>query len=205
MRFVLLILIHVFGVSAMNSQKLNTDSLIKTIQVFQKELNSFYRDSIESPLGKDLAFKFKGHEFYPADVKYCVKARLKRTPGEAPFKMATTKSITKDYVKYGEITFTVKGKKLKLNVYQSLDLMKTEKYKNYLFLPFKDLTSGNGSYGGGRYIDLLTTDSDTILVDFNKAYNPYCAYSDQYYCPIPPKENFLDVEIKAGLKAPADH
>ena len=76
-----------------------------------------------------------------------------------------------------------------------------EKFKKHLFLPFTDLTSGVESYGGGRYIDLEATDKDTMIVDFNQAYNPYCAYNEKYSCPIVPEENDLKVEIKAGVKA----
>jgi uncharacterized protein (DUF1684 family) len=76
------------------------------------------------------------------------------------------------------------------------------KYKNYLFVPFKDMTNGKETYGGGRYLDLETTDiqNDSVILDFNKAYNPYCAYSNGYSCPIPPKENHLAVSIEAGEK-----
>ncbi len=76
-------------------------------------------------------------------------------------------------------------------------------YKDHLFLPFTDLTSGEESYGGGRYIDLETTGiiNNRLVIDFNKAYNPYCTYSDGYNCPIPPRENDLPVAIRAGEKA----
>ena len=78
--------------------------------------------------------------------------------------------------------------------------MSSEKYKDYLFIPFTDKTSGIETYGGGRYIDLVLSDivNKTCTIDFNKAYNPYCAYTAGYNCPIPPKENDLPVAIKAG-------
>ena len=72
-------------------------------------------------------------------------------------------------------------------------------YEDYLFIPFNDLTNGNETYDGGRYLDLKTTSESTIVIDFNKAYNPYCAYNDKYSCPIPPRENDLPIEIKAGI------
>ena len=74
-------------------------------------------------------------------------------------------------------------------------------YEDYLFIPFNDLTNGNETYDAGRYMDLETTDENTIVIDFNKAYNPYCAYNDEFSCPIPPRENDLDVEIIAGVLA----
>ena len=92
------------------------------------------------------------------------------------------------------------GVKLKLNVYRNIDLSKTEEYKDHLFLPFSDLTSGKESYIGGRYIDLKIPKGKTIAVDFNQAYNPYCAYNHKYSCPLVPLENDLKVEIKAGVK-----
>jgi uncharacterized protein (DUF1684 family) len=201
MRFLFLFLSISLTISA---QKLNKDSLNKTILAFQKELNDQYRDSIESPLPKEERRKFAEHEFFPADLKYCVVAKLIRTPEEVPIQMTTTTSRLASYRKFGEIHFTLNGKKLKLNVYQNMDILNDPQYKDYLFLPYKDLTSGNLSYGGGRFIDLAIPKGDKIIVDFNKSYNPYCAYSHAYSCPIPPKENFLDVEVQAGVKAPKD-
>ena len=104
------------------------------------------------------------------------------------------------YVKYAELRFTLLGKTCKLDVFQSLDLAKIDEYKDSLFLPFTDLTSGNGSYGGGRYVDLRIPLGDSVTIDFNTAYNPYCAYNHDYSCPIPPKQNDLQVEVKAGVK-----
>jgi uncharacterized protein len=87
-----------------------------------------------------------------------------------------------------------------LNIYRNIDLSKKKEYKNYLFLPFLDLTSGNESYGGGRYIDMRIPKGNIITIDFNKAYNPYCAYNHKYSCPVVPDENNLNIEIKAGVK-----
>ena len=114
--------------------------------------------------------------------------------------MKTSTSRTPIYIKYGEITFTLEGKELKLNVYRDIELSKKAAYKDDLFLPFSDLTSGKESYIGGRYIDLKLPKGDTIVVDFNTAYNPYCAYNYNYSCPLVPLENDLDVEVKAGVK-----
>ena len=99
------------------------------------------------------------------------------------------------------------GKEQELNIYQSQDFDRDPTYKDYLFLPFTDATSGQGSYAGGRFLDVLTTDEKegTMLIDFNKAYNPYCAYSGRYSCPITPKENHLTVAIRAGVKAYEKH
>ncbi|OYU79113.1 MAG: hypothetical protein CFE23_15520 [Flavobacterium sp. BFFFF1] len=167
---------------------------------FQKRLDSEYADKKQSPLTEQDRKKFNGLHYYPVDGKYFVLATLTRTQNEIPFAMPTTTSRKPMYVKYGELTFTLDGKACRLNVYQSIDLAKSVKYKNYLFLPFLDLTSGEESYGGGRYIDLAIPEGDIIAIDFNRAYNPYCAYNNKYSCPITPRENTLDVAIEAGVK-----
>lgn len=171
-----------------------------SVIAFQKQINSEYKDEKESPLlEKDLK-KFKALDFYPINETFFVVAKFVRTPDEKPFEMPTTTTRKPIYVKYGEAHFSIDGKNFKLNIYQSQDLKKIEKYKNSLFLPFTDLTSGVESYGGGRYVDLQIPEDDSISIDFNTAYNPYCAYNHKYSCPIPPQENDLAIEIRAGVK-----
>lgn len=176
------------------------DSLKKSAIQFQQELNAQYSDSLHSPLTPEDRRKFRGHDFYPIDMTYCVTATFVRTPNEKTFGMKTTSERLPAYVKYGEVHFTLNNKKCKLNVYQNIELVKKPGYGDYLFLPFKDLTSGVETYGGGRYIDVRVPRGKTMIIDFNKAYNPYCAYNHGYSCPIPPVENTLDLEIKAGIK-----
>src|SRR5690606_10222897 len=124
-----------------------------------------------------------------------------------PFMMPTRSGKVKEYRQYALITFQLHGKDITMAVYQSQTLIKDPKYKDHLFLPFTDDTNYKETYGGGRYIDLDLTDikNSKIVVRFNKCYNPYCAYSDGYNCPIPPKENSLAIEIKAGEKAFGRH
>jgi uncharacterized protein (DUF1684 family) len=104
------------------------------------------------------------------------------------------------FIRYGKLTFTIDSVAYQLTVFQSKDLVNNAAYRDYLFLPFGDKTNGNSTYGTGRYIDLLITDikDGKCTIDFNKAYNPYCAYSNDYNCPIPPKENRLPIIIEAG-------
>lgn len=167
---------------------------------FQKELNAEYADAKTSPLmANDLA-AFKSLDFYPANEMFFVVAQFRRTEEEKPFKMKTSTNRKPLYVKYGEISFAIQGINLKLNVYKNMELSKKAEYKDYLFLPFSDLTSGKESYIGGKYIDLKIPKGETISIDFNKAYNPYCAYNSKYSCPKVPLENDLDIEIKAGVK-----
>lgn len=167
---------------------------------FQNELDSEYADAKTSPLmAEDLA-KFKSLDFYPASEKYFVVAKFVRTKKEKPFEMQTSTNRKPMYIKYGEVIFTIDGSNFKLNVYKNIALSKQEKYKDHLFLPFSDLTCGNESYIGGKYIDLKIPKGKTISIDFNTSYNPYCAYNHKYSCPIVPLENDLNIEIKAGVK-----
>ncbi|MEN9982014.1 MAG: hypothetical protein RL542_1801, partial [Bacteroidota bacterium] len=123
-----------------------------------------------------------------------------RTENELPFEMKTSTDRKPVYVKYGEAHFTIDGQSFKLNIYRNIELSKKEQYKDYLFLPFSDLTCGNESYIGGKYIDMKIPKGDTIVIDFNTSYNPYCAYSPKYSCPKVPLENDLKIEIRAGVK-----
>lgn len=185
-------LIFLFQASVLLSQE--------TAQEFQNHLNKEYATREESPLTEEDFKVFKGLSFYPINEKFIVQARFVRTPNEKVFKMKTTSSRLPEYIKYGEFHFVIDGQALQLNVYQNIDLIKKEGYEDYLFLPFSDATCGKESYIGGRYIDMRIPKSDTVVIDFNKAYNPYCAYNHKYSCPLVPLENDLPIEILAGVK-----
>ncbi|QIE60557.1 DUF1684 domain-containing protein [Rasiella rasia] len=176
------------------------EDLIKEIEAHQGAENEKFSNLETTILGKKDLKAFKGLEFYAVDLKYRVEANFIRTPNEQPFLMKTSTTRLPEYVKYGEVHFEIDGKALQLNVYQSTTPSEDPEYVDYLFLPFTDLTSGDGSYGGGRFLDTYIPESTTMILDFNKAYNPYCAYSPNYSCPIPPKENDLMVRIEAGVK-----
>lgn len=165
----------------------------KSIIEFQKELNRAYKNPDESPLTKKDRRKFKKHSFFPINEAFRVTAKFERIKESNPFKMKTTTERQAIYEIYGIATFVINGIEYKLNIYQSHQLRTMEKYKNYLFLPFTDKSNGTETYGGGRYIDLQIPTGDTIIIDFNKAYN------HKYSCPIPPAENNLDLYIKAGI------
>ncbi|SFS59274.1 hypothetical protein SAMN04488006_2146 [Lutibacter maritimus] len=177
------------------------------IKLFQYELNTEYADASKSPLTKEDLKTFKALEFFEINEKYKVTAQLEYTPNSPVFELKTTTDRLPLYRKYAIATFVLDGKEHQLNIYQSQDLMNSLEYKNYLFLPFNDTTNGKSTYGGGRFMDLEipSTESNTIIIDFNKAYNPYCAYNHTYSCPIPPKENTLNIAIEAGVKAYKKH
>lgn len=193
MRF-LIITFFLFSVQTLHAQSYR-DSLEKHREEYKAE---FLKDG-RSPLKQDdLAFL----RFYEPNESYRVECAFKTVKSSDFFKIQTYDGKTKEYIKYGILTFTLNGRELSLSVYRSPVLMKMEQYKNYLFIPLKDLTSGKETYGGGRYLDIQTTDirNGRLLLDFNKLYNPYCAFSDGFSCPVPPKENHLPVAIEAGEK-----
>jgi hypothetical protein len=169
---------------------------------YQQKLNASYKDASKSPLkSKDLK-KFKGLDFFPVDSTFIVLATLVKTANAPTFEMATTTERKPLYKEYGTLNFLIKEKPCELTIYRSQDDLRDEKYKDYLFLPFTDATSSNESYGGGRYMDVLTTDENedgTIVLNFNNTYNPYCAYNDTYSCPLTPRKNHLKVAIRAGI------
>jgi uncharacterized protein len=146
----------------------------------------------------------KAMQFFPVSKTNRVVAHFEKAADSKWLKFPTSGKSTQTYRVYGTLHFQMAGKPLQLMIYQSQDLLSAEAYKHYLFLPFTDSTTGSETYEGGRYIDLSTTDiqNNMVVIDFNKAYNPYCAYvSGKYNCPIPPKENALPVAIRAGEKA----
>jgi hypothetical protein len=169
---------------------------------YQQQLNASYKDASKTPLKKRDLKTFKGLDFFPIDSSFIVIATLKKIANAPTFEMATTTDRKPLYKEYGHLLFYLKGKKQKLTIYRSQDDSKDPTYKNLLFLPFTDGTSGNTSYGGGRYMDVMTTDekpNGTIALNFNNTYNPYCAYNNKYSCPITPRKNHLEVAIKAGV------
>jgi uncharacterized protein len=170
-----------------------------SLQQHREEYKAEFLTYDRSPLKKeDLPYL----SFFDGDTSLILTAQFTRTENASEFDMATYSGAVRKYIKYGDCTFYIKNLQHKLSLYQGVDLIKKPGYEDYLFLPFKDFTNGIESYGGGRYMDFKTGDikNGILLIDFNKAYNPYCAYSDGYSCPIPPEENHLQIEIRAGEK-----
>jgi len=170
---------------------------------FREGRDREFRNRAESPLKPEDLAGFKGLNYYEIDNAFRVTAKFTRTPSEKYFQMPTSSGITKKFVKYGVLKFTLDGKALTLSVYQ-MDAAIPAKFPEYadlLFVPFRDLTNRTETYGGGRYIDIKKPEKGTVILDLNLAYNPNCAYgSDKFNCPIPPKENSLSVSVTAGEK-----
>lgn len=179
---------------AQNSKRL------KESRKFQQNLNKEFSSKEQSPLSEEDLDAFKGLEFFPIDSNFIVTAKLTFHKNSKPFQMTTTTDRLPVYKLYATARFELNGKPYSLEIYQNEKLLLTPEFEDYLFLPFTDQTNGTSSYGGGRYIDLNIPKSDVLVIDFNKAYNPYCAYNKKYSCPIPPKANHLATSITAGVK-----
>ena len=177
-----------------------SSSALQEIDSFQQKLNTDFRDPEASPLPDRYRKDFEGLEFFAPDTTFRVWAQLEYTPDAVPFMMPTTTDRQSEEVVFAIAHFTLKGERFELELYQNQELLGDPDYEDYLFLPFLDATNGNETYGGGRYIDLRIPDRDSLLIDFNMAYNPYCVYNKKYSCPIVPKVNSLSIPVRAGVK-----
>lgn len=177
-----------------------SQAYLEEIQVYREKYKQDFLEEERSPI-KDKE-DLKHIRFFDADEMYRIKAHFTRTKNPEPFEIPTMNGKTKTYIEYGSLSFTLQEKPLTLRIYQSVALLDNPEYKDHLFLPFTDETNGHETYGGGRYMDFSTTDikDNLLVIDFNKAYNPYCAFASGYSCPKPPEENNLPVSIKAGEK-----
>ena len=173
-----------------------SDSLTEARQKFaDKVLNTDYILNGMEQKGLDTL------SYFPVDTTWRIKSRLIRDKGKR-FEMPTSTDRTPKYRRYGWLCITHGDTTFRLAAYKNLEL-KGKEYKYYLFVPFKDANAPKTTYGAGRYIDVYRKrGSDDVIVDFNTAYNPYCAYSHRYSCPITPSENHVDFKINAGEKLP---
>ena len=168
-----------------------------SLNAYWAHLDAEYADSATSPLEAEDRAHFTHLARYPFDSTYCVQASFAKADTASPFAMKTTKTRTPMYKAHGSLRFTLNGEERTLTVYESVP--PHPGYEDEVFLPFTDLTNGSGTYGVGRYIDLRIPLDSTITLDFNRAYNPYCAYNDKYSCPVPPSGNHLTTEVRAGV------
>lgn len=169
------------------------ENYTEKIQEEREKTANYMRNSDESPFADTT---FTSLNYYPPDPTFKVKARLERLENGATLSMATTDGGREDYSRYAYAEFVIKGRSFRLLILRPVE------GEQELFLPFADETSGETTYGGGRYLNLeAPTDmQQSITIDFNLAYNPYCAYNSRFVCPIPPRENFLNIHIEAGEK-----
>lgn len=189
-----LILFLVFICSTAAAQNHNA-----SIAKHREDYKAAFIKETRSPLNEaDL----KHLHFFDADSTYAVVAKVELLSNQKVFNMPTYDGTSKEFIRYARVKFSHNKRELELTLYRNIALATNPAYKDLLFLPFTDQTNQKTTYGGGRYIDLSLGDikNGQLMIDFNKAYNPYCAYSDGYRCPIPPEENDLSIEILAGEK-----
>ncbi len=169
------------------------ESLIKERQT----KDEFMRSSEDSPFGNEKK-NFKALNYFPPDLNYRISAKLISVENKKMVVLPTSDGVEKKYLEYAFVEFELNDTPCKLLI---LEIVDNNKYKGTLFLAFADATSANETYGAGRYLELKKTPgATTITLDFNEAYNPYCAYSDNFSCPFPPKENVLKAPVLAGEK-----
>ncbi len=173
------------------------ESYAESILKKRKETDTSFKNDKDSPLTTEQKKVFTALSYYDISEKYAVTADFSINDKQQIIKMAITDGSQREYYIYGTTSFTLENKELKLTVFKPVDLK-----KEYFFIPFYDKTSGDTSYGGGRYVEPELLTSGKMEIDFNLSYNPYCAYNHTYRCPIPPAENNLNVAITAGEKIP---
>jgi uncharacterized protein (DUF1684 family) len=175
-------------------KSVSKDSYIEEANSKRMEILDFMKNDTESPFNKKGEVEYEGLNFFDIDPKFKIKARIEKISSPIPIIIQMTNGETAEYFKYAIAHFTIQERK------QKLFLLKSKKFydKPYLFLAFYDETSAIESYGGGRYLNVDYEDEKEIYIDFNMAYNPYCAYNDAYRCPIPPAENKITVKVTAG-------
>ena len=160
---------------------------------FREEKDEFFRSDPDSPFPPEAKRAFPGLNYFVPDPDYRMEARLQRYPSPDGVVMGTSKGTRQLFNRVGFFDLSVGGGGFRIHAYQS-----AQRQEPSLFIPFRDATSGEESYGAARYLDLEVEHDDEYAVDFNYAYNPYCAYSEDYVCPLPPQENWLKVPIRAG-------
>ena len=175
----------------------NTEGYVEEIQAKRAETDQEFKESEDSPLTDEQKAGFTALSYYPITEKYRVNAEFNRNQFEQIVKINITDGSQREYYVFGNAHFHLEGKELDLIVYKPV-----KKDADYLFIPFYDNTSADQTYGGGRYVEPELLENGAMQIDFNLAYNPYCAYNHTYRCPIPPPENRLNVSILAGEKMP---
>ena len=196
---ILLLLMAISLISCTQESKID-NSYVSKIQSERNETNSKFKKTEETILPAEDIKTFTGLEYFNIKPEYNIRAKYELIKDGDIFEMKTSTTRLPEYKKFAKLTFEIDGKEFRLFAYENQKTEINDEYKDHLFVPFTDLTNGESTYGGGRYIDIKKTDSDEVELDFNTCYNPYCAYNHKYSCPIPPLENHLEIEILAGVK-----
>jgi uncharacterized protein (DUF1684 family) len=170
----------------------------KYVMEWRKERDIFFKGHQRSPLPFNQKKSFRGLKYYPFNPQFAFSGPIERynfhiNNPKYYATFLTNKGTNKRYLRYGRFQFRLNGKDYPIEVYKSI-------LSDLLFIPFKDMTNGKETYEGGRYIDAEILTGYRMVLDFNMAYQPSCAYNEKYICALPPKENMLEIEIKAGEK-----
>lgn len=166
---------------------------VKKVQETIDDRVKYLRTSESSPFAQ-FNEPFRDPSYFEIDASYRVNARVERMTTRNIVTLANSKSGTETYEEFAWLKFTVKGQQQQLLVLKPYGFGAMDVF----FLAFTDQTSASETYGGGRYLDVKIGKSDKVVLDFNLAYNPYCAYTDEYACALPPQVNHLSVPINAG-------
>jgi uncharacterized protein (DUF1684 family) len=174
------------------------DAWVAELNRERREKDRFFATHWQSPIPLQDRAEFEGLDYYPPDLDYRLESELVEHEEKSRVRMAYTKGEERDFVRWGEFRFTIGDNECVLEAYKS------DAGEERLFVPFRDVTCGQGTYGAGRYLDLDATTDRTgdgkWIVDLNRAYNPWCVYSEDYTCPYVPRENWLKVPVRAGEK-----
>jgi uncharacterized protein (DUF1684 family) len=170
----------------------------KYVMEWRKDRDEFFKTHQRSPLTPAEKKRFKGLKYYPFDSQYVFSSQIERyilhiNNPKYYATFLTNKGTNKRYIRYGKLQFRLNGRDYTIEAYKSI-------LSDMLFLPFKDMTNGKETYEGGRYIDAEILPGYRMMLDFNMAYHPSCAYNEKFICALPPRENMLEIEIKAGEK-----
>jgi len=184
--FIAIIVMQYFSVK-------NPSTYVRKVEESRERKDLSFANSPESPIPQSERSNFQGLSYFPIDESYVCEASLIRADRRDTLRLTTTKGTVQSVTIAGKLAFTLQGVAQQLTAYEYL-----EADQNTYFVPFRDLTSNVSTYGGGRYMD-IPIEKD-LTVDFNTAYNPFCVYNDTYVCPLPPSENYLQLEILAGEK-----
>ncbi len=166
------------------------------LETFRRRKDQYFANDPHSPLTPEQRDLFDGLRYYPEnpDLRFELEAERLDEPDEVSLQTSTG-DIT-EYLRWGRVHFEVEGQSATLTLYATPGL-------NSFFLPFMDATNGEETYGAGRYLEVEPLADGKLLLDFNIAYNPYCAYNEHWSCPLTPKENRLTVPIQAGEMKPS--
>lgn len=189
------------------SDEVDAGRYVRAVTEFRQGKDADFKESLDSPIPAPERLGFSGLRYFPPDPALRVEATVESLAGGRPFIMQTSDDDEREYERHALLRFTLDGQEYHLTAYRTPDADEDES----LFVPFRDAQAGKETYGAGRYLEVAPPhthggdEAPHVILDFNLAYNPYCAYNPGYSCPLPPAENTLPIAIRAGEMAYAAH